>query len=165
MPAFTTCARHPSVETGLRCVTCEDAICPRCAVDAPVGMRCPSCARPDGGGGLRRRPDQLRAAIGVAALGAVLGGVVLGIFSEFIGFFTLIASWIVGLQIGQRVRTAAAGNTVDVVRYVGIAGAVGSVVVAQLFEGLAFDGGALNISIYTLLRVGIAGYGAWSALR
>lgn len=39
------CARHPDVETGLRCGSCDELICPRCMVQTPVGARCPSCAR------------------------------------------------------------------------------------------------------------------------
>ena len=69
------CARHPGVETTLRCGRCEAAICPaRCLVHAPGGIRCPDCAR------LRRPPmyelgaaHYLRAgaaaALGAAAMG------------------------------------------------------------------------------------------------
>jgi membrane associated rhomboid family serine protease len=37
------CARHPEVETGLRCNRCNTPICPRCAERTPVGFRCPDC--------------------------------------------------------------------------------------------------------------------------
>lgn len=39
------CARHPKKETAIRCGRCETPICPDCLVHAPVGMRCPDCAR------------------------------------------------------------------------------------------------------------------------
>ena len=39
------CARHPRVETYLRCGNCGTPICPRCLVQTPVGARCPTCAR------------------------------------------------------------------------------------------------------------------------
>ena len=39
------CARHPKKETNIRCGRCETPICPDCLVHAPVGMRCPDCAR------------------------------------------------------------------------------------------------------------------------
>ena len=39
------CARHPKVETNLRCGKCGDYICPKCSVQTPVGARCPTCAR------------------------------------------------------------------------------------------------------------------------
>lgn len=158
----TTCARHPSVETRLRCASCEVPICPRCAVDAPVGMRCPDCARPARSGGLRRRPGQIGRAAGVAVLGAVLGGAVIGAVRLLLPIGGLIVAYLVGVQIGQRVRTAASGNTVDVVRAVAIGGALASAVVAEVVIGVA-GSGVLNL--YTLLRAGIAAFGAWSALR
>jgi membrane associated rhomboid family serine protease len=40
----TVCYRHPRVETGLSCVTCERPICTDCLVQGPVGHRCPECA-------------------------------------------------------------------------------------------------------------------------
>ena len=39
------CARHPDVETNLRCGKCGTPICPKCMVQTPVGARCPDCAR------------------------------------------------------------------------------------------------------------------------
>jgi hypothetical protein len=37
------CVNHPDVETYLRCNRCGQPICPRCAVQTPVGYRCRSC--------------------------------------------------------------------------------------------------------------------------
>lgn len=159
----TTCQRHPGVDTRLRCASCDVPICPRCAVDAPVGMRCPDCARPDRTGGLRRRPDQIGRAAGVAVLGAVVGGAVIGGVRLLLPIGGLIAAYLVGLQLGRQVRQAAHGNTVDVIRGVAIAGAVGAALVAEVVIGLGQGGVFLNL--YTLLRAGIAVFGAWSALR
>jgi hypothetical protein len=39
------CARHPDVETALRCNRCGTPICPKCAVRTPVGFRCPDCVK------------------------------------------------------------------------------------------------------------------------
>ena len=39
------CARHPKVETNLRCGKCEAPICHKCSVQTPVGARCPDCAK------------------------------------------------------------------------------------------------------------------------
>lgn len=159
-----TCRRHPSVETRLRCANCDAAICPRCAVDAPIGMRCPDCARPDRSGGLRRQPDQIARAAGVAVLGALVGGAVIGGVRLVLPIGGLIAAWFVGLQLGRQVRTAARGNTVDVIRGVALAGAVGSAAVAEVVIAVA-GGRALSVGIYTVLRAGIAAYGAWSVFR
>ncbi|MYA59711.1 MAG: hypothetical protein F4X40_04020 [Chloroflexi bacterium] len=41
---MTECPRDSGVETNLRCARCEDPICPRCMVYAPVGSKCPDCA-------------------------------------------------------------------------------------------------------------------------
>ena len=39
------CARHRDTETNLRCGRCDELICPQCMVHAPVGIRCPNCAK------------------------------------------------------------------------------------------------------------------------
>lgn len=74
--AIPYCERHRDVETELRCGRCEVAICPRCMIHAPGGIRCPDCAQ------LRRPPmyelemgHYLRAGA-VALFGAVALGVV-----------------------------------------------------------------------------------------
>ena len=101
------CARHPQVETPLRCGRCETPICPRCLVQTPVGARCRDCA------GVSRIPTYnisplmlargLGAAIasGVAigaAWGYLLGGIGgFGFFSFFIG---LAIGWAIAESIG-----------------------------------------------------------------
>ncbi len=37
------CANHPTTETYLRCNKCGKPICPKCAVQTPVGYRCRDC--------------------------------------------------------------------------------------------------------------------------
>lgn len=159
-----TCARHRGVETRLRCASCETPICPQCAVEAPIGLRCPDCARPDGRGGLRRRPDQIRRAAGVAVLGAALGGALIGGVRLLLPLGGLIVAYVVGLQIGQRVRAAANGNTVDVVRGLAITGAAASALVAEVVIAVG-GSGAVGLRLATLLAAGVAVFGAWSATR
>ena len=69
------CARHPKVETGLRCGRCETPICPKCMVMTDVGARCPDCAP------RRRLPQfELSPVYLLRGLGASAGaGVVLGL--------------------------------------------------------------------------------------
>ena len=102
------CARHPQVETPLRCGRCDTPICPRCLVQTPVGARCRDCA------GVRRIPTYnlspvmlargLGAAIGSGlviggAWGYLLGGVGgFGFFSFFIG---LAIGWAISESISQ----------------------------------------------------------------
>ena len=45
MVETTYCVRHPSTETKLACGRCNEPVCPRCMVHAPVGVRCPDCAQ------------------------------------------------------------------------------------------------------------------------
>ena len=160
----TTCARHRDVTTRLRCASCETPICPQCAVEAPIGLRCPDCGRPDRAGGLRRRPDQIGRAVGVAVAGALVGGALIGVVRLLLPIGGLIVAYLVGLQVGQRVRRAASGNTVDVVRGVALVGAASSAVVAEVVLGVV-DGGAVSLRIATLLAAGVAAFGAWSATR
>lgn len=160
----TLCARHRDVETRLRCAVCDTPICPRCAVEAPIGLRCPDCGRPDRGGGLRRRPDQIGRAVGVAVLGAVVGGALIGAVRLLLPIGGLIVAYLVGLQVGQRVRRAASGNTVDVVRGIALTGAAASALVAEVVIGVA-GSGVIGFRIMTLLAAGVAAFGAWSATR
>lgn len=44
----TVCYRHPDRPTGLSCTECGRLICGECSRDAPVGQRCPECARQEG---------------------------------------------------------------------------------------------------------------------
>lgn len=127
-------------------------------------MRCPDCARPDRGGGLRRRPDQIARAAGVALLGALVGGALIGGVRLLLPIGGLIVAYLVGLQVGQRVRAAAGGNTVDVVRGTALAGAGASALVAEVVIALG-RGGVPVLSITTLLAGGVAVFGAWSATR
>lgn len=41
----TVCYRHPSRPTGLSCTECGKSICVECSHDAPVGQKCPDCAK------------------------------------------------------------------------------------------------------------------------
>jgi len=39
------CNRHKKVTTRVRCGRCEGAVCPKCMVYTPAGVRCRDCAR------------------------------------------------------------------------------------------------------------------------
>ena len=84
------CARHPNVETNLRCGKCDQFICPKCAVQTPVGARCPDCAK------LARLPtfqvsvvDHLKLA-GVGLGLAVGGGLLWQALTSYASVFSLI---------------------------------------------------------------------------
>ncbi len=99
--AATYCARHPRVETYLRCGRCDTPICPRCLVQTPVGARCRDCAN------VRTLPTfnvtpvyfaraQTAALLSGAGAGAIWAFVIPG----FLGFYAII---FIGLGLGWAV--------------------------------------------------------------
>jgi hypothetical protein len=98
-PDVVYCARHPQVETYLRCGRCNTPICPRCLVQTPVGARCRDCAN------VSRLPTfnvtPAHFARGMTA--ALLSGIGVGILWAFfigatnLGLFFII---FIGLGIG-----------------------------------------------------------------
>src|SRR5262245_863607 len=92
----TMCARHPDVETALRCGRCDTPICPRCMVFTPGGTRCPDCA-------MLRRPIMYElepmhyvraaAAAAVVAAGLAVAGLLLLPLTRipFVGFMLALA--------------------------------------------------------------------------
>ncbi|MBI2755120.1 MAG: B-box zinc finger protein [Chloroflexi bacterium] len=100
----TRCARHPSVETVLRCGRCETPICPKCMVATPVGARCRTCA------GVKRvatvgKPLELARAFLLALLAAEVGALLLLLLPVF-----LIGHAVVGFSVGWVVSRAVRGN-------------------------------------------------------
>lgn len=99
------CARHPDVETYLRCNRCNTPICPRCLVQTPVGARCPDCAR------VSRLPtvDITPVAFARASGAALVSGLAVGWFWELItprfGFGYLF-SVLIGLGVGWVISEA-----------------------------------------------------------
>ena len=110
-PDTLRCARHPDVETTLRCGKCGTPICPRCMVQTPVGARCPDCAK------LYKLPTyRLSSGYYLRAVGAALGvaviiGLIWGVIDRFLlsyffGFFSLILAAGIGYVIGEVVSLA-----------------------------------------------------------
>jgi hypothetical protein len=98
------CARHPSVETVLRCGRCETPICPRCQILTPVGARCPTCAQ------VKRlvimlKPRELALSIAYG-LGAATAGTILFFYVPILG--PLISFALIGFGVGE--ATARGGN-------------------------------------------------------
>jgi hypothetical protein len=154
----TTCARHPEVETRLSCTQCGTPICPRCAVDAPVGQKCPDCARQERGARALGKPRQYRRAVaaglGVAAVGALLLVVVYRG-----GFLTLIASGAVGYGVATAVRWGAENNAAAPFRRLSHVLSGATVVV-----GLLLAQGSASLAVFgqpfALLAIAVAVYGS-----
>jgi hypothetical protein len=99
------CARHPDIETDLRCGKCLAPICPKCMVQTPVGARCPKCAA------LKKLPVfeiptifYIRAIASGLATAAVVGAI--WPFIPFGGFFLFFIALVVGYAIGEAVSLA-----------------------------------------------------------
>ncbi|HLQ33395.1 MAG TPA: hypothetical protein VK457_11965 [Chloroflexota bacterium] len=160
------CARHPGVETLLRCGRCETPICPRCMVATPVGMRCRECAQ------VRRPPmydvtgRYLWRAL-AAALGLVVaGGFVFNLVLSFAGRSILLAAilyLLAGTVIAEALSAAAnrkRGPRLQVVA------AVTTVLATQAptLVALALTH-RLPINLIALLLTAVAAAIAWTRLR
>ena len=93
------CYRHPKSETYVRCGRCDQPICPKCAVQGPVGFRCRQCGLVKNASITDFSPQQL--ALGIAV--AFGGGAVLGYFGGQIGFFSIFLSFFAGSFIAEGV--------------------------------------------------------------
>lgn len=107
----TYCYRHPGEATGLQCIECDRPICPDCAVQAPVGFKCPDCGRISRRAAGRAPAASLvratAAGVGVVAIGGVLAlGANVYLFG---GFFGLIIAALIGTGAGELVRRASGG--------------------------------------------------------
>ena len=160
----TYCARHPQVETALRCGRCGTLICPRCLVQSPVGSRCPDCAN------VRRLPTidvspvfiarGLGAAVAAgAAAGAAWGFISRG--SGFAGFFILFIGIGIGWAIAESVGAATNRKRSPTLQACAVAGAV----VAYLMRNVVLGVPLLPAGdLWGYLAAGIAAFYASSRL-
>jgi hypothetical protein len=99
----TYCSFHPNVETRLRCNKCGTPICPKCAVQTPVGFRCPQCVRSQQAIFYTAMPlDYIIAAV----VGLVASTVAAFIMGRLGIFLALILGPVVGGAIAEVVRWA-----------------------------------------------------------
>lgn len=107
---LTYCARHPQVETALRCGRCGTLICPRCLVQSPVGSRCPACANVSKIPTLDVKPlFALRGLAAAVATGLAVGGVWGFITSGrggFAGFFIIFIAMGIGYAMAEAISIA-----------------------------------------------------------
>lgn len=159
------CAAHPSVETELRCGTCDTYICVRCMVQTPVGARCRNCAK------LRRPPMY---SVGPASLARILGGalgagltvgLLWGILLPglgMLGFFMLFLGMFAGYGMANLMERASGRKRGPVVQGAAVAG----IVLAYLVRNLVVFGAPLIVNdLWGLIFVGIASVVAWNRLR
>ncbi|MGH2836769.1 MAG: hypothetical protein ACRDJY_00295 [Thermoleophilaceae bacterium] len=91
------CYRHPKSETYVRCGRCDQPICPKCAVQGPVGFRCRQCGLVKNASIRDFSPRQLALGIGVT----FGGGALLGYLGGQIGFFSIFISFFAGSFIAE----------------------------------------------------------------
>jgi hypothetical protein len=167
------CYRHPKHETWVRCNRCDRPICPKCAVQGPVGFRCRDCGLVKNDPLTTLSPTQVVLATGIA----VAGGAIVGIITSQIGFFSIFLGFFAGgliVQAEHRVIGLKHGPVILGIVIVGI--------VAGAALGFAYDhatilgplladpelGGAQLVQqeiMFALISAGAACAGAWSRLR
>lgn len=101
-PPTLYCANHPSVETGLRCKTCDKPICPKCAVLTPTGYRCKECVRSQQKVFETAEWYDYPVAFFIALV-LSFGG---SFLARLIGFFIIFVAAIIGVAIAEAVRYA-----------------------------------------------------------
>ena len=94
------CYRHPRSETYVRCGRCDQPICPKCAVQGPVGFRCRQCGLVKNATLSSFTPQQLALGIG-ASFG---GGAVLGFLGGQVGFYSIFIAF-AALQVAMFMST------------------------------------------------------------
>ena len=95
------CPRHPKVETNLRCGKCDQIICPKCAVQTPVGARCPDCAKFTRLPILQVSPLDYLKILGIGMVLAGVLGAVWGIAAPFVLGFSYLLALPAGYIIGE----------------------------------------------------------------
>ena len=170
------CYRHPDRETWVRCGRCDRPICPRCAMQGPVGFRCRDCGRPV--------HDPLTSFTPLQLFGGLLiatgGGLVAGLLAGRIGFFVILLAWfggifiadlltrfvgykhgpvMAGILIGGILLGAAAAFGIETLTFLSALPDTPGVVESLLGQYLVDQG------VWAALAAAITAAGAWSRLR
>ena len=159
------CTFHPNTETLLQCSKCEKPICSRCAIQTPVGARCPECAN------VQRIPTynlprtQLTKAIVVALVVGLALGVFFGLLQPVIPDHML---WILrpvafiasGFLVGEAISRVTNRKRVPTLQWLAIAGYVLAFVVYFTIAPVSVSSG-----IYTLAGLMVGGALALNPFR
>jgi hypothetical protein len=170
------CYRHPDRETWVRCGRCDRPICPRCAMQGPVGFRCRDCGRPAFDPLTSFTPAQ---AIGGLAV-SVGGGLLAALIASRIGFFSIIVSYFAGGLIAEgvtRVTGYKRGQTMVAIVFGGIVAGSLAAFGLEFGDVLSFFGSAgpagdgmlgqalMDAALWAVVGAGAACAGAWTRLR
>lgn len=148
------CLSHPQVETRLRCSKCGNPICPRCAVQTPVGFRCPQCVRSQQAIFYTVTPSDYAIAVVVGLVVSIIAAFIMGRMGIFLA---LILGPVAGGVIAEVVRWAIRrrrGRWIWLVVSICIAvGGLLSLILSALPLRLT---SLLSLIIYVVLAVGTA---------
>ena len=168
-PVFTSedvpCARHPKIQTRLRCSRCGTPICPQCAVRTPVGLRCPDCA------GVRGLPTY--STPGGSLLKAGASGLAIGF--AFAVLFAWIPQWnfylslALGFGVAEAMARAANNKRGADLQVLGIAIVLGAMGLGRALlawrEELTWEQvNAFSPYVENLLRMSLSPDGLFAAL-
>lgn len=156
------CARHPSVETLLRCGRCETPICPKCAVFTDVGARCPDCAPRRKLPQFELGPVWIARGAGAALVSGAAVGVAWGlILPDFAGLFSIFLGIGIGYVIGESTSIATNRKVGPVLQSLAVIGAA-----VAYFAHNAIVGDIIpQNDFWGLLTAGVAAVSAVGRLR
>jgi hypothetical protein len=180
------CYRHPDRETWVRCGRCDRPICPRCAMQGPVGFRCRDCGKLAFDPLTSFTPLQLIGGVAVS----LVGGVIAGFIASRVGFFSIFISFFAGGIIAEAVTRATGYKRGPVMLGVVFGGiVVGTLIAFGLDYGLfmgdmaaigdaarsagadasgyigSFASYVVDAGVWAIVAAGAACAGAWSRLR
>jgi hypothetical protein len=150
---MASCKRHPKIETNLSCGKCGDPICPRCMIQTPVGIRCPSCAK------MSRVPTyRVSGVYYLRAIGAALGiaiacGIVWGFIRTlpFVSYFNFLIGAAVGYGLGEGISLAANRKSGPGLQLIGGI----AVVISYLISAFTFGGRPFSLFDIIAVVIGI----------
>jgi hypothetical protein len=150
----TYCSFHPNVETRLRCSKCGKPICPKCAVQTPVGFRCPDCIRVQQAIFYTASPVDYGIAVVVGLAISTIAAFILGQVGIFL---SLILGPVAGGVIAEVVRWAIRRRRgrwmwLVVSTCIALGGLLSLILSAFLFRPT----GLLSLIIYVALAIGTA---------
>jgi hypothetical protein len=172
------CYRHPDRETWVRCGRCDRPICPRCAMQGPVGFRCKTCGKPAYDPLTSLKPRQAL----IGGLVAVAAGTLGGLIGLQLGFFIIIVGFFAGGLISDLVMRFTGFKRGPVMAAILLGGiAIGTVVAFGIsygitlvrFAGYGEDEAVVypfltylvDQGVWALVYAGAAMAGAWGRLR
>ena len=163
------CARHPDVETRLKCGKCGTPICPRCMVETPVGARCPDCAKQTKLPTYNVSSNYYARAVAAGLGSAVVIGLVWGIIDSYLPFrfFSILIAAGIGYLIAEAIGRSANRKRGTGLVVLGCLCVLVCFAVTYLVDYFRFE--FLVVStfriVFTLVSVVIAGYMVFNRLR